>query len=235
MAVENSSGVSIPKIAGSLIVASAAAIAGLQTLEKQELVVYADKLAYGLPTYCSGTTLPTRRVGERIPKAECDAIDKATVTEYGLAVLSCIPANKFDQNSFDAFTLFAVNVGKTGACKSRAAQFMRAGERDLACRAMATGPDGRPAWSYAGGKYVQGLQNRRQFEMKWCLRRSEPAAAVAASQTAPELVATAEAPAAAILVPMPLPELAEPTVTGEIEKPIPLPWWRTIFGASKLS
>src|SRR5690606_6641495 len=102
----------------------------MQLWEHQALVVYADKLAGNLPTYCSGRTVPTRPVGQRIDKAECDAIDEGTALEYGRAILDCIPADRLDQNSFDALTLFAINVGKAGACGSRAARLMREGRRD---------------------------------------------------------------------------------------------------------
>lgn len=197
------------KAAGSIALASAALLAGMQVWEKQALTVYADKLANGLPTYCSGRTLPTRPVGQRIDKAECDAIDHGTALEYGRAILACIPADRLDQNSFDALTLFAINVGKAGACNSRAARLMRDGQRDDACRALASGPDGRPAWSYASGKYVQGLQNRRQFESAWCLRRAVP------EQPEP------------VVVSVPAPLLAEPLPeAAPIPPAAPLPWWR---------
>lgn len=104
---------------------------------------------------------------------QCDAIDRQTTTEYGRAALGRIPADKFDQNSFDAFTLFAVNVGKQGACESRAARFLREGNREAACRALARGPDGWPVLSFAGGVFVRGLQNRRQYEVNWCLTLPE--------------------------------------------------------------
>lgn len=206
------------KAAGGLTLAGAALIAGMQLWEHQALVVYADKLAGGLPTYCSGRTVPARPVGQRIDKAECDAIDEGTALEYGRAILDCIPADRLDQNSFDALTLFAINVGKQGACTSRAARLMREGKRDEACRAMATGPDGRPAWSYASGKYVQGLQNRRQFERDWCLKR-----APADPLPEPEIIA--------VVVPEPAPAEPTPAVVAEPE-PERLPWWRRIFARS---
>ena len=161
------------KIVAPLVLGGAAILAGMHRWESQELTVYADQLAGGLPTYCSGRTQPPRPVGERLTQTQCDAIDAQTATEYGRAVLACIPADKLDQNSFDAFTLFAINVGKSAACGSRAAQLMRTGNREAACKALARGPDGRPVWSYAGGVYVQGLQNRRQYETNWCLTRAE--------------------------------------------------------------
>jgi lysozyme len=161
------------KIGAPLVLGSAALLGAMHRWEDQRLVVYADKLAGGLPTYCSGRTQPSRPVGERLTQAQCDAIDRQTATEYGRAVLACIPADKFDQNSFDAFTLFAVNVGKKGACESHAARLLRDGNREAACRALARGPDGRPVWSFAGGVFVQGLQNRRQYEANWCLTLAE--------------------------------------------------------------
>jgi GH24 family phage-related lysozyme (muramidase) len=163
----------IAKKGGALVLGGAAIVAALTLWEKQELFVYADKLAGGLPTYCSGRTHPPRPVGEALTKQECDAIDRQTTIEYGKAVLKCIPADKFDQNSFDAFTLFTVNVGPTAACGSRAARLMREGKREEACKALATGLGGAPAWSYAAGVYVRGLQNRRQYEKNWCLTAAE--------------------------------------------------------------
>ncbi|MGJ7531442.1 glycoside hydrolase family protein, partial [Variovorax sp. GB1P17] len=83
----------------------------------------------------------------------------------GLAGQDCVGTN--------TFTLFAINVGKHGACDSRAARLMRDGRRKAACKALARGPDGRPVWSYSGGVFVQGLQNRRQYEKNWCLTLAE--------------------------------------------------------------
>ena len=161
------------KAAAPLVLGGVALLAGMHRWESQELTVYADKLAGGLPTYCSGRTHPSRPIGERLAKQECDAIDRETAIEYGRAILGCIPADRLDQNSFDAFTLFAINVGKQGACESRAARLMRDGNREAACKALASSPDGRPAWSFSGGIYVQGLQNRRQYEKNWCLTLAE--------------------------------------------------------------
>ncbi len=163
----------LAKIAAPLALGSAALVASMHQWEGQKLTVYADKLAGGLPTYCSGRTFPPRPVGERLTRAQCDEIDAQTAAEYGRAILACIPADKLDQNSFDAMTLFAINVGKVGACGSRAAQLLRAGQREAGCRALAAGPDGRPVWSYAGGVFVRGLQNRRQYEANWCLTLAE--------------------------------------------------------------
>ncbi|MBJ2155255.1 lysozyme [Variovorax sp. IB41] len=161
------------KLAAPLVLGGVALLSAMHQWEDQRLTVYADKLAGGLPTYCSGRTQPPRAVGDVLTQAQCDTIDRQTAIEYGRAVLACVPADKLDQNSFDAFTLFAINVGKQGACGSRAAQLLRDGNREAACKALARGPNGRPSWSYASGVYVQGLQNRRQYEKNWCLTLAE--------------------------------------------------------------
>lgn len=156
-------------IAG-LVVGGPDMVAALQTVEKQETTVYADKLAYGVPTVCSGYTDWKMRVGQVYDKAFCDALDRRTAIEYGLAVVDCIGAANLNQRSLEAMTLFAVNVGKAGACGSRAAQLLRAGQHDAGCRAISRGPSGQRVWITAGGKPRKGLANRRDFETAWCLK-----------------------------------------------------------------
>lgn len=171
----------IAKTIGGLTLASVGLLGAMHQWESQELTAYADKLAGGLPTYCSGATSWKVKPGTEYTQEQCDAVDAATASEYGRAVLDCVPADRFDQNSFDAFTLFAINVGKVGACNSRAARLLRAGDRVAGCHAMARGPDGAPVWSFTRTgrmlpngtpemRLVRGLQNRRVFESNWCLR-----------------------------------------------------------------
>lgn len=156
-------------IAG-LVVGGPDMVAALQRMEKQETTVYADKLAYGVPTVCSGYTDWSLRVGQVYDKAFCDALDRRTAVEYGLAIVDCVGAERLNQRSLEAMTLFAVNVGKAGACGSRAAQLLRAGQHDAGCRAISRGPSGQRVWITAGGKPRQGLANRRDFETAWCLK-----------------------------------------------------------------
>lgn len=159
--------------AGTLVLASATLIASLQRWEGQELTVYADKLAYGVPTVCSGYTDWSLVPGKSYTKADCEKIDAKTANEYGAAVLACIGAKNLDQNMLDAMTLFAINVGKQGACNSRAAQLMRAGRREEGCRAISHGPNGQRVWVTSGGKFRQGLANRRDFERELCLKPTD--------------------------------------------------------------
>ncbi len=157
-------------LAGGLIVGRPQLVAALQQVEGSPRVVYADPLAYGIPTLCAGHTDWSLRVGQVYDRAFCDKLDQKTAIEYGLAIVACIGADKLNQNSLDAFTLFAVNVGKAGACGSRAAQLMRAKKHDEGCRAISRGPRGERVWITSGGQPRKGLANRRDFETGLCLK-----------------------------------------------------------------
>ena len=161
-------------IVAGLVIGGPDMVRALQQVEKQETTVYADKLAYGVPTVCSGYTDWSLRVGQVYDKAFCDKLDQKTAVEYGLAVVDCIGPENLNQNSLDAMTLFAINVGKKGACGSRAAQLLRAKAHDDGCRAISRGPTGKRVWNIAGGVPVKGLGNRRDFETAWCLKPSPP-------------------------------------------------------------
>lgn len=142
------------------------------TLERWEgnvLRVYADNLAGGIPTYCAGRTDWKAPVGARLTSDECREVNKTTLLEYGYAVLGCTEWSHLTTYRLVALTIFAINVGKAGACGSRAVRLINAGQYTEGCNAMARSPSGAPVWSYASGRYVQGLQNRRQAERSICL------------------------------------------------------------------
>lgn len=166
-------------VVAGLFIGQPEMIAALQRWEGQKTTVYADKLAYGVPTVCSGYTDWSLRVGQVYDKAFCDKLDQKTAVEYGLAVVKCIGPENLNQSSLDAMTLFAINVGKAGACGSRAAREMRAGRHDSGCRAISRAPNGSRVWITSGGKPRKGLANRRDFETAWCLRPVEKQKATA--------------------------------------------------------
>lgn len=142
----------------------------LERWEGNILHVYADTLANGIPTYCAGRTDWSAPVGARLTSDQCAEVNKTTLLEYGYAVLACANWDYLTANRLIALTMFAINIGKDGACGSRAMRLINTGDVVGGCGALATGPDGKPAWSFAGGKYVQGLQNRRQAERILCLK-----------------------------------------------------------------
>lgn len=172
---------SLPRMPASLLrkgaipAALLAALTGplaTTTLERWEgnvLQVYADNLAGGVPTYCAGRTDWQAPVGAKLTSDDCKAVNKTTLLEYGYAVLGCTTWAHLTPTRLVALTIFAINVGKTGACGSQAVKAINAGRIEQGCDLIARTPSGAPNWSSAGGKYVQGLQNRRQAERALCL------------------------------------------------------------------
>lgn len=132
--------------------------------------VYADQLARGIPTFCAGRTDWTAKPGVVLASDFCAEVNKTTLVEYGYAVLECADWNHLSPNRLVALTIFAVNVGKEGACRSQAVQNINRGRIVEGCTLIAYKPTGAPNWSLADGKYVQGLHNRRRAEMTLCLK-----------------------------------------------------------------
>lgn len=149
------------------------------TLERWEgnvLQVYRDNLAGGLPTWCAGQTqgqVPGP-VGTRLTSDHCAGVNKTTLLEYGYAILGCVSWDYLSAQRLIALTIFAINVGKDGACGSQAVGQINAGNVLQGCDLIARTPSGAPNWSTAGGVYVQGLQNRRQAERALCREEVNP-------------------------------------------------------------
>jgi GH24 family phage-related lysozyme (muramidase) len=141
----------------------------LERWEGNILHVYKDNLAHGVPTFCAGRTDWEATVGEKLTSDDCKTVNKITLLEYGYAVLGCANWDYLTPTRLIALTMFAVNVGKEGACNSQAIRQINAGKVTEGCRAVAYTPNGLPNWSSAGGSFVQGLHNRRRAEMRLCL------------------------------------------------------------------
>ena len=142
------------------------------TLERMEgniKQVYADQFAGGLPTFCAGRTDWNAKIGDTLTDDQCKAVNKLTLLEYGYAILGCVNWDYLNPNRLIGLTMFAVNVGKAGACGSQAVRLINTGNVSTGCNLLARPPAGLPNGSSAGGVYVQGLQNRRQGERKLCL------------------------------------------------------------------
>lgn len=140
----------------------------LSRWEGNILQVYADHLASGLPTFCAGRTDWSAPIGAKLTSDECVEVNKITLLEYGYAVLDCVNWDYLSARRLIGLTMFAVNVGKAGACNSQAVRQINVGNIATGCYLIARTSSGAPNWSFAGGKYVQGLQNRRQAEAKLC-------------------------------------------------------------------
>lgn len=145
------------------------AIGTLERWEGNITRVYADQLANGLPTFCAGRTDTTAKVGTKLTDDYCREVNKITLLEYGYSILECVEWDYLTEKRLIALTTFAINIGKAGACGSQAVRHINAGRIEQGCNLIAYTPGGTPNWSSAGGKFVQGLHNRRKAERIMCL------------------------------------------------------------------
>lgn len=166
--------------AGLIVLCSSGLTAFLGKWEGEgQNVVYADKLARGLPSVCKGITKHTSPypviVGDFWSDARCAEVEHLVISKGQLELADCITNQDVGQNPFDALTSHGHNVGNPNTCASRAVGLINAGRISEGCRALAYAPDGSPVWSYvtlANGRkqFVQGLHNRRIAEMELCLK-----------------------------------------------------------------
>ncbi len=167
-------------IAGSitLMLGSSTLMAFLGKWEGEgQNVVYADKLARGLPTVCAGITRHTSPypvvVGDYWSPARCAEVEHLVVEKGQLALADCLTNPNISQNTFDSLYSHGHNVGVPSTCASRAVALINAGRIKEGCRALAWGADGRPVWAYVtdakGNKrFVPGLHARRLEEAQLC-------------------------------------------------------------------
>lgn len=146
---------------------SAVLLSSLTLWEGNKTDAYIDMA--GVLTACSGYTgkdiIRTRSYTE----AECATINKKTLVTYGTAILNCITV-PINQNQYDAYVLFSVNVGVQGFCSSRSVFLLNSGKYAESCNALAYSPSGKPVWSYIHRvQFVPGLFNRRLYERLLCL------------------------------------------------------------------
>ena len=167
--------------AGAIALASATLMTFLGTWEGTgQNTVYADKLAGGLPTVCKGITRHTSPVpvivGDFWSDARCAEVESLVVRKGQLQLADCLSNQAIGQNTFDALSSHAHNVGTANTCASRAVGLINAGRMVEGCNALAWAPDGiTPVWSYVtdvqGKKvFVPGLHNRRRAEAGLCLK-----------------------------------------------------------------
>lgn len=162
----------------SLVLGSSTLMAFLAKWEGEgQNVVYADKLARGLPTVCMGVTRHTSPypviVGDYWSPERCAEVEKLVVEKGQLALADCLTNPNITQDTFDALSSHGHNVGVPSTCASRAVGLINAGRIKEGCRALAWGADGRPVWAYVtdakGNKrFVPGLHARRLEEAQLC-------------------------------------------------------------------
>lgn len=145
---------------------SSALIASTVHWEGMKYEPYQD--VHDIVAVCAGYTGKDIKVDKIYTEKECETITKRELEAYGIAILKCI-SRPLKQHEYEAFTMFAYNIGVSGACNSRAVSLFNQGRTQEACNAMAYRPDGKPAWSYVSDSFVKGLHNRRLYERHMCL------------------------------------------------------------------
>lgn len=161
-------------LAAGLVAASPFAVKFIGDWEgADQYKVYADSFANGLPTVCKGLTRHVTDtpiiVGEVWSKEKCEAEEKRAIVAVQSHLILCFNSHYPPQSVFDMATSHAWNVGYPSTCGSQAMKAWQQGGWELGCRRLQLSDSGRPVWSYAGGKLVKGLMNRRAAEHENCL------------------------------------------------------------------
>ena len=153
----------VPKKAIAAAAAVALSISALiKPWEGLSLTSYPDIV--GVWTACYGETKDIRP-GMKFSKAECE--DKLLVrvtNDFYRPLTQCIVG--FDRKPVEwqaAAISVTYNIGVGAACKSSFARLAREDKMRESCQAMT-------AFNRAGGRVVQGLVNRRNAELKLCLK-----------------------------------------------------------------
>lgn len=146
------------RIVAAVLAASAIAVPVIGTYEGTVNVGYRDPV--GIPTSCTGHTGPEVVVGKRYSDAECARQLADDAVKHGLDIAPCLPAD-LPPKTHAAFISFAFNVGSAKFCSSTLSRKARAGDLKGACAELSK-------WTYAGGKQLPGLVNRRKAERQLC-------------------------------------------------------------------
>ena len=146
------------KLAALIGTAAAGLIAVTAQWEGKRNDPYRDIV--NVATVCYGeTNVPMRRYSDD----ECKDMLAGSLAGYAEAVLKRNPELRGHDPQVIAATSLAYNIGPVAYSRSTVAKRFSAGDWRGAC-------DSFLAWSFAGGKQVQGLLNRRRAERDICMR-----------------------------------------------------------------
>lgn len=162
----------VKRCAVGVVLALAATLPGFQQLHTsvEGLKLIADYEGCRLQPYqCSAGVWTdgignTRGVvpGKSITDRQAAGNFITNVLRVEAALARCV-AVSMPQQVYDALVSLAFNVGTGNACGSTMVALLKQGRWREACGQL-------PRWVYVKGVFNQGLDNRRQREMAWCLR-----------------------------------------------------------------
>ena len=115
----------------------------------------------GIVTACMGHTGPELAMGQTFTREQCEEMLYKDLLKH-TAALECVRRPMTDGQKA-AFLSFAFNVGNGAFCSSTLARKANAGDMPGACAELSR-------WTYAGGKQLPGLVNRRAAERQLCER-----------------------------------------------------------------
>lgn len=146
----------------AIVGASAAALltGTIAMWEGKENVGYLDIAK--IPTACYGDT-ENVVVGKLYSDEECELRLYDQARRHVEPVLKCTPSLREQPYLLAAAGSLAYNIGPTAYCTSTVDRRFDAGDEKGACDAILM-------WNRAGGRVVQGLVNRRQWERDLCLK-----------------------------------------------------------------
>lgn len=121
------------------------------------LRTYRDPI--GIVTACHGHTSPDLRMGQSFTPEQCQTMLYDDLIKHS-AALRCVKAPMTDGQKA-AFLSFAFNVGEGKFCGSTLVRKANQGDMRGACAELSR-------WTYAGGKELPGLVNRRAAERAIC-------------------------------------------------------------------
>lgn len=151
---------SVKHLAAALAI-SGAGLAAVTQHEGMRFNAYLD--IAGIPTICVGSTSNVK-LGMRASGAECERRLRTDMNYAEHSVKKCVRA-RITQNQYDALASLVFNIGGSAFCKSTLVRKLNAGDYAGAAREF-------PRWSYAAGKYSEGLNKRRLAEQAVFLKEN---------------------------------------------------------------
>lgn len=103
------------------------------------------------------------KLGDKITVSEGLSLLHEDVRTAEAAVKECVRVPLYP-HEFDAYVSLAYNIGRRAFCGSTLVRKLNSGDYAGACEEI-------KRWTYAGGRELQGLKNRRAVEYAKCIGR----------------------------------------------------------------
>ena len=122
-------------------------------------ILYPYKDPIGILTVCTGNIADVQP-GKRYTPQECRELLDKDLVRHAEGVNSCVPLSILTDGQKSAAVSFTFNVGVNGFCGSTFARKLKS-QDPTACAELSR-------WTWAGGRELPGLVNRRKVEREMC-------------------------------------------------------------------